>query len=193
MVAHSEYQNLLRRASACRDLGQSWRGHVYRSPKLKFSGKTDVLSGKGSLLHGGRWNSLGKFPAIYASLTPQTALEECLESIRYYGLLGHSAFPRSMIAMEVTLHDVLDLTDGSIRKHLLVSKGRLLNEDWRKAQDAGLEALTQAVGRAAQKVGFEGLLVPSKSDSSAVNLVVFPHNLRDISRITFENEKELPE
>ena len=152
-----------------------------------------MLSGKGSLLHGGRWNSVGQFPAIYASISPQTALEECLGVARYYGLLGHTVFPRSMVAMKARLHDILDLTDGAIRKHLFVSRERLLNEDWRRAQDSGCEALTQAVGRAAHKVGFEGLLVPSKADPSSSNLVVFPHNLRVGSEIVFENEKELPE
>ncbi|NNJ70100.1 MAG: RES family NAD+ phosphorylase [Kiritimatiellales bacterium] len=193
MIAHPEYQNLLRRACACRDLGLPWKGHVYRCPKFKFTGKGDVMSGKGSLLHGGRWNSAGQFPAIYASLTPQTALEESLESSRYYGLLGHTIFPRSMIAMKAKLHDILDLTDGSIRKHLLVSKDRLMDEDWRNVQDVGKEAIAQAVGRASHKVGFEGLLVPSKAGPAAANFVIFPHNLHSKSQITFVNEEELPE
>jgi RES domain-containing protein len=140
MVAHPEYQNLIRRVCACRDLGHPWKGHVYRCPKLKFSKKTDVLSGKGSLLYGGRWNSAGQFPSIYASLTPQTALEECFESTRYYGLLGHTSFPRSMIAMNAKLHDVLNLSDGTIRKHLFVSKDRLMEEDWRKARRSSCPA-----------------------------------------------------
>jgi RES domain-containing protein len=193
MVAHPEYQNLLRRACACRDHGRPWKGYVYRSPRLKFTGKADVMSGKGSLLHGGRWNSAGQFPAIYASLKPQTAIEECLENARYYGLPGNVVFPRSMIAMKAKLHDVLDLTDGSIRKHLFISKDRLMDEDWRSAQDSGAEALTQALGRASHRVGFEGLLVPSKADPSVSNLVVFPHNMHNKSQITFENEEELPE
>lgn len=193
MATHPEYQNLLRRACACRGLGHPWNGYIFRCPRLKYTGKADVISGEGSLLHGGRWNPPGRFPAIYASLTPQTALEESLESARYFGLLGHTAFPRSIIAMKAKLHDVLDLTDGSIRKHLFVSRDRLMDEDWRRVQNSGAEALTQSVGRAAHRVGFEGLLVPAKAEPSSANLVVFPRNMRSESRVTVENEKEFPE
>jgi hypothetical protein len=50
----------------------------------------------------------------------------------------------------------------------------MLNADWRGEQDKGREALSQAVGRVAYRVGFEALMVPSKADPDGTNLVVFP-------------------
>ncbi len=194
MIAHSEYQRLLGRTCACRDLGQRWSGYVYRCPKLKYTGKANLLSGNGSLRYGGRWNAAGFFPAVYVSLTPQTALEESLGGLGSYGIpRQHTKFPRSMVAMRVRLHDVLDLTDGSIRKHLFVSRNRMVDEDWLTLQDAGHEALTQAIGRAAYKVGFEAMLVPSKADLAGTNLVLFPGNLHAESHVICENEDELPD
>lgn len=95
--------------------------------------------------------------------------------------------------MKLKLNDVLDLTDGTIRKHLFVSRDRMIDVDWERTQIAGCEALPQAVGRAAYKVGLEGLLVPAKADSSGANLIIFSKNLQGTSRITFENEEELPD
>jgi RES domain-containing protein len=152
-----------------------------------------MLSGQGSLENGGRWNAPGSFPAIYGSLTPETALSEALEQPRYFGLKGHTAFPRGIVAIEVKVANLLDLTSGILRKHLLVSQERMLTADWRKEQDEGKESLPQTLGRAAYRVGFEALLVPSKADLSGANLVIFPGNLKANSSVTYLNETELPE
>lgn len=60
---------------------------------------------------------------------------------------------------------------------------RALREDWRALQNRGSESISQAVGRAAYKVGLEGLLVPSLAAPGGGNLVAFPDRLRPGSRI----------
>ena len=82
-----------------------------------------------------------------------------------------------MVAVQVTLHEVLDLNPRGLSRRLRVSRRRMVDEDWHARQQAGEEALTQAIGRAAHAVGIEGLLVPCAVESQAVILVVFPDNL----------------
>jgi len=174
-------------------MGCPWSGVIYRSPRLKYTRRSALLSGKGSFEHGGRWNTPGSFAAVYGSLTPDTALKEALATAAYYGLQNHTLFPRGIVAVKVKLHNLFDLTSGIIRKHLLISQNRMLNADWRMEQHKGREALSQAVGRAAYRLGFEALAVPSKADPSGTNLVIFPDNLQTNSQITYLNEAELPE
>ena len=87
------------------------------------------------------------------------------------------------MALDASLASLADLTDGSARRILRVSRRRLRSEPWRRAADAGREALTQAIGRAAFEAGLEALLVPSAANRAGANLVVFPERLRPDSRL----------
>jgi RES domain-containing protein len=162
----------------------SWSGETYRYVKEQYAGKDDVVSGLGSQRAGGRWNAPGTFPAVYGSLEPETALKEMLTQAARYGIPFAALLPRVLIAVTASLSQVLDLTDAKIRRRLRVSRQRMQAERWWERQDAGEEALTQAIGRAAHVIGFEGLLVPCAADARAVNLVVFPRNLTSESRLT---------
>lgn len=53
---------------------------VFRSVTPRYASSHDLLSGYGARKHGGRWNPPGFFPAIYASLAPETALAEAESS-----------------------------------------------------------------------------------------------------------------
>ncbi len=90
---------------------------------------------------------------------------------------------RVFCAVELDLSRVLDLTAGEVRRRLVVSQSRMVAEDWRRQADAGKEALTQAIGRAAFSAGIEGLLVPSAALRGGANMVVFPPNLEPRSRV----------
>lgn len=149
---------------------------VYRSSTPKYANETDLLTGEGSRRNGGRWNPIG-IAAIYASLTPVTAMTETLAHNRYFGIPLHDAMPRTFVAIEANLQSVLDLRDGTVRQRLQVSLDRIMIVDWRKEVRAGREPLTQAIGRAATEVGLEGLVVPSAADAKGHNLLVFPANL----------------
>lgn len=160
-----------------RPLAAPFAETVYRSSTPKYAHETDLLTGQGSGRNGGRWNAIG-IAAIYASLTPETAMSETLAHNRYYGIPLQDAMPRMFVAIATNLQTVLDLRDGAIRRRLQVSLDRILTMDWRKEVRAGREPITQAVGRAAAEVGLEGLLVPSAADAEGHNLIIFPTNLK---------------
>ncbi len=164
----------LRRLSS-RASGFKWK--VFRSTTPRYATEMDLLTGEGSRKFGGRWNPPG-LAAIYASLTPETAMAETLAQARYYGWPEHAVMPRTFVAISFNLKRVLDLTDGDIRRRLAVSRKRLLQTNWRAEMDAGNVPLTQLLGRAASESGLDGLLVPSNAEPSDRNIVAFPKNFK---------------
>ncbi|MBX9677791.1 MAG: RES domain-containing protein [Gemmataceae bacterium] len=65
---------------------------VFRSTSPKYATETDMFSGKGAEKSGGRRNPPG-VAAVYASLTPETAMAETLAHHRYYGIPIENAMP----------------------------------------------------------------------------------------------------
>ena len=114
---------------------------------------------------------------MYASESPETATSECLAHNRYFHIPDHEALPRVIVAIRVRLGQVLVLNDARVRRVIGISLTKLLAEDWRREQDAGREALTQAIGRAAFDAGFDGMLAPSHARNGGVNLVAFSDRL----------------
>jgi RES domain-containing protein len=95
-----------------------------------------------------------------------------------------------LVAVDVQLREVLDLTDGTIRQSLQISEQRMTDDDWRKLNDhAGAESLTQAIGRAAFEAGLEGIIV--RACDGGRNLVWFAKNLKAKSKIAIRNERAL--
>jgi hypothetical protein len=68
----------------------------------------------------------------------------------------------------------------------------MLEEPWREEQQAGREALPQALGRLARERGWEGLLVPSAARRLGINLVVFPDVLARENSLEIINRSDLP-
>jgi RES domain-containing protein len=150
-----------------------------------------LLNGVGSLRNGVRWTPPGSFATVYAADSPETALAEVLNHYRYYGLPLSASMPRTFVAIEVGLGFLLDLTTGPIRRRLGVSLRRMVEEDWRREQSEGREALTQAIGRSAFESGYEGLIVPSAARRGAKNLLVFPDRVRASSRLVVLRAEDL--
>jgi RES domain-containing protein len=150
-----------------------WAGTLYRFQTVKYPSPKEILGGTGARGRGGRWNPPG-LAAVYGSTTDITALEECKANDRYYGL--ETKTPRLLVAVEVHLARVLDLTQLTIRRALDLTLAELAAEDWRKLLSAGKESFTQSLGRAVFTVGGSGLLVRSAAVSRGVNGVVFPSN-----------------
>lgn len=162
----------------------------YRSATPNYAKETDLLTGEGSRLYGGRWNPPG-IAAVYASFTPETAMQETLAHFRYYGIPPHAAMPRIFVAIRAQLTQGLDLTEGANRQRLQLSEGRLLACDWRDDRQRGKEALTQLLGRAAKEAGFEAMVVRSALDEEGYNIVVFPENLRTSSQLSVLDPEKL--
>jgi len=148
-----------------------WKGTLFRFQTIDFPAPKDVLGGLGARTHGGRWNPPG-LAMLYGSTTDHTALEECKAHDRYYGV--DTKGPRLLVAIEVSLVGILDLTDPSIRRELGVTLKNLAAEDWRKLMRGGKESLSQALGRACAKCGASGLLVRSAAVPRGINVVVIP-------------------
>ena len=181
MTPHAEFPRL---AAAIRRLpARPWTGLAFRSASPAYAGSRDLLSGEGVRRHGGRWNPAGGFAAVYASLSPETAIAEALAHFRYYGIPEADAMPRVLVAVEASLAALADLTEGRARRTLRVSRRRMRGDGWRRSAEQGRESLTQAIGRAAYESGLEALLVPSAADRRGTNLVVFPARLRPGSRL----------
>ena len=193
MESHPEYQPLLEVAQRLYLKAVPWSGEAYRTVGPKYARPADIISGIGAAKAGGRWNPVAAFAAVYLSTTPQTATAETFAGNRYYSIPFYEALPRVLVAVDVDLPRVLDMTDPRVRRALGLSITRLFSIDWRAEQNAGREALTQALGRAAFAAGFDGLLVPSDADRRAkgVNLVVIPANLGAGSRLAVLNPDEL--
>ena len=179
----------LRRSAAS---AGAWSGDIYRFSTPKWSTPAELLTGAGALTAGGRWHPIGLCRVVYASLDPLTALHESLAHCRRYGLSLRTAMPKTMNAVAVQLHHVLDLTDGRLRQRLMLSERRILQEQWWLLAEAGQEALTQAVGRVAWELGLEGLVVPSAAQAGGKGLVYFPDRKCPHSVLTIINPDDLP-
>lgn len=141
---------------------------------------------------GGRWNPRG-IKAVYASLSPLTAVQEAYHNFLDFGFDPSAIRPRMFVGAEVELDMVLNLSDQAIRRRLGFTLAELLDEDWQTIQREGDESWTQATGRGAYEAGFEALLAPSsRHRPDGVNLVVFPDKLRSGSRIEIVGKDDLP-
>ncbi len=150
---------------------------AYRSATPEFAKQTDLLTGEGSRLYGSRWKPRG-IAAVYASLTPETAMEESLSHFRYEGIALHAAMPRMFVAIQAKLSKAVDSTEGANRKRLPVAERGLLECDWRREMASVAVPLPQLLGQPASEAGLEALIVQSATDATAPNIVIFPENLR---------------
>ena len=184
LAPHPESRRLARAVARAVPLAGPWAGVVFRSASPAYAATRDLLSGEGVRRHGGRWNPPGSLAAIYASETPETALAEALAQFRRYGIPDRDAMPRVLVALDLRLARVLDMTDGAVRRVLRVSRRRMTAEPWRRLQDSGREGVTQAIGRIAFEAGLEGMRTPSAALPGGVNFVVFPAALDAGSSVT---------
>jgi RES domain-containing protein len=175
-ASHHRYRELAALAQKLTALATSWEGVAYRSVAHHRAEPNEILSGEGSFRNGGRWNAPGSVRAVYASITPETAIAECLAHFRYYGFRDDAAMPRLIVAIEFRLGKVIDLTNAAIRRRLKVTSVEIWGEDWRKTQDRGHESLAQAIGRALAEAGMEAIITPSVQVRQSVNIVYFPEN-----------------
>jgi len=186
---HPDFDQLLHRIATLGAHVNSLREVVFRCSEPTYATKDDLLRGDGSRKYGGRWNPPSSFATVYAAFSDATALAEAKAHFLYYGLDPADALPRTIVAVDVKLAKVLDLTDGTVRKTLGVSATRMRGDDWRKLNRRGAESLTQAIGRAGYESGLEGLIVPACDGGR--NVVWFPGNLRGTSKATIRNVGKL--
>ena len=164
-------------------LFRPWKGTIYRVTTLKYADPRTMLYGEGSYRNGGRWNAIGSFRAIYGSTEDIVALSESKVTAAYANLPYPFREPRLIVALDVELSRVVDLTVDATLKILGVSDEELRREDWRKVQGQGFESFTQSLGRAIFAAKGEGLLARSARVENGVNVAYFPENKLRGSRV----------
>jgi RES domain-containing protein len=190
VVAHPRFDELRRRLRKTPAMLQPWGGVAYRVTTLDYPTPRSILLGQGSFLHGGRWNARESFRAVYGSTEDTVAVAESRATADYLHIALPFRTPRLLVAIELSLNAILNLTSAENREKLGIGLEELSAEDWRKLQENGRESFTQAIGRAVFASKGEGLLVPSARVASGTNAVYLPQNLRDSSKVeVLESEK----
>lgn len=187
---HPAFEKLRKQMAEGGQLLQPWQGTAYRVTTLDYPSSKSILLGQGSFLHGGRWNAIGTFRAVYGSTVDTVAVAESRATADYARIPLPFATPRLLVAIELALQAVLDLTHAPLRERLGITLDELRAEDWRKVQEDGRESFTQVIGRAVFSIGGEGLRVPSAQVANGVNIVYFPEKHRPSSHVlVLESEK----
>ncbi len=146
--------------------GRAIRGVLFRALPAAFA--KEPLSVQGSVRHGGRYNPMGAFGALYCGESRAV----CAAEIRKRAA-GQAVSPHRLVRIRVALQRVLDLTDPAMLAGLDLRPEDLVGDDWQR---------TQRLGAQARAAGFEGLLVPSAAGPGH-NLVIFPDRLGARSRV----------
>lgn len=161
----------------------SFNGLAWRFARPKYATTEDFISGMGSFRSGARFNAPNSFPATYLSLSEETALAEMKHGLKPYGIIPLTNRTRVLAAVQVKLSRVVDLCDSNVRKRLGLTLDDLYC-DWLRAQNSGLESITQQLGREVHGASFEALITPSVRHTRGRNLVVFPDRLLSSSELT---------
>ena len=180
-----------RRLKAAPEIFQPVKGTIYRVTTLRYRRPDEILLGEGSYRNGGRWNAIESFRAVYGSVDDVTALKESKANAEYANLPYPFRETRLIVAVELSLSRVIDLTANNTLKALGVTEEELRTEDWRKVQEQGFESLTQALGRAVFDATGEGLLAFSARVAKAINVVYFPENKRQDSEVRLCQARQL--
>ena len=135
--------------------GKPFDGTVYRLEDPARTGTTfDAHAGNIAADH--RYSGPGK-GAVYGSTSRETALAE----VEHYGV----ADGRVSVSKDVSLKNVLDLTDPATRRQLGVTLEQINGNSY---------AVTQKIGDLARTSGYDGILAPSARNVGGSNLVIFP-------------------
>ena len=153
--------------------GKPFAAVCYRCMEPQFADQ--AVSGLGSQTYGARWTPKNSFPTVYLCETAETALEEYLARGRRMKIPDYKSLPMIMLGVKVKVANLLDMTDGKIASVISPLLG-MEKVHWRAIQDRR-EAVSQAVGRAINGMGFSGLAAPSQACPGHKNIAIFPENL----------------
>ena len=159
-------------------------GFLYRALNPVYA--RDPLSGRGAQLYGGRFNPKGT-PALYASLSPMTALREANQ----VGTLQ----PTTLVAYDADVRPVFDTRDPGSLAGFGMSPRDLASVAWRDEMMTNGESETQKFARRLIAAGYAALLVPSfarGASSTDLNLVLWRwRDAAPTSLVLIDDEKRL--
>lgn len=192
MHPHPDFPEFHRQLQRALTSARPFRGTLYRASDPTYANTRDLLTGEGSRRVGGRWNGPGSFPTVYLAQSIEGSIAETLGVPGVYGFDPSSRLPLTLVALEAHLEAVLDFTDPRVRRALSVTLKTMNTCDWRNDNSAGREAITQALGRAAFRLGVQGIIVPSAVRRTFKNLNVFPAHLGPRARLSILRSDRLP-
>src|SRR5262245_18779889 len=108
-------------------------GTVYRICPARYGG--NLVSMRGSLLHGARYNIRGYFGALYTSLSRETARREMA---RYFTVPPIGGFVEASIGLR--LSRVVDLTNRKLLRRARIAWEQLIETRFPVTQEIGLRA-----------------------------------------------------
>jgi RES domain-containing protein len=146
-------------------------GTVYRICSARYGG--NLISMRGSFLHGARYNIRGYFGALYTSLSKETARREMA---RYFTVPPIDGFVQASIGLR--LSRVVDLTNRKLLRNATII--------WEQLIETQL-SITQEIGLRAWENGIEALLAPSAANPAERNLAVFLDNQHPLWRVELTN------
>lgn len=161
-----------------------YTGPLYRALNPVWA--RQPLSGRGAALHGGRFNPKG-LPALYASLSIMTALNEANQAGRFQ--------PVTLVAYDAVMDRVFDSRDVAALDAMEFPAADLADPGWRDRMRADGEAPTQAFGRTLIEAGFDALVVRSFAPGAReddLNIVLWRWGEALPARLTvIDDEKRL--
>jgi RES domain-containing protein len=158
-------------------------GVFYRSVEYRFMDPSDVLSGKGTEMYGGRFAEVGT-RAVYLAGSDDTATREALARKRR---LGNNAqitldkYPRVVFAVAVSVSRVVTWLRRPRSRTMMQIRNACLSQD-----DL---ARSQELGELLRRAGVQGLLFPSVVGAGR-NLIVYLDNC-DTSSLKLQNADEM--
>lgn len=171
---HPNFNKIKEDLQALAARGAPFSAVCYRCTERRFA--NDLVSGKGSQIHGARWNPKESFPAVYLCDTVEAALQEYLARARRMKLPDYKALPMVMAGVKVTVANLLDTTQDEVaavvKTFLRTEKGH-----WRARQNRQ-ETASQAIGRAIKEICFSGLIASSQALPEGSVIVLFPEKLK---------------
>ena len=178
MEPHPSYDEFFARLTGvAHAFVQAWSGTVYRCVERDYAELPAIVDGMGAWRNGARFNARQRFPAVYAALSADSAIEEALARLLSMGFARDELLDdRETVAIEVAFDRVLDLREQAVRDGLEIDDA-VLHAEWWDEQCAGREAVCQAFGRALRDAGVQAILAPSLRCRGGVNVVFFPENM----------------
>ena len=188
---HPAFEQLVLELSCSRhQFTAQWHGPLYRCVELEWARPEYLISGEGTWHRGSRWMRPGLCRVVHAASTERIALKESRRVYRYYGIRKAASRPRVSIQLTAKFCCLADLTGYEGNCHV-PSIREMLAEHWEKLNASGVETITQACGRAAYSVDFEGLIAPSAQDRRGRNVIWFPDALDSSSHIQIMGQENL--
>lgn len=158
-------------------------GVFYRSVEYRFMDPSNVLTGEGTELYGGRFADVGT-RAVYLAGSDDTASREVLARKKRLGndaQISLAKYPRVVFAVAVSLRRVVTWLrkprSNTLRQ---IREACLSPDDLSRSQE---------VGQVLSRAGIQGLLFPSVVGAGR-NLIVFLDNC-DASSLALHNADEL--